>query len=380
MKALKALALLSALFLSANLARAQEGEAKEIDSVIARVNTSVILRSSYQRALQEVLEDLKAQGLKDQELEKKFNEIKPVILDSLIDQELLVQRAKELSLDCEPFVNEQLLRIMKENNLNSLEDLEQKMREAGLDIAEVRRNLRTRCLSEQVRNREVFGRIFQGLTEQQKREFYEKHKEAFTVPGEVTLSQILILTGKDEAQALQRAREVATQARSGAADFAALCQRHSEDEKAVKQGCQIGTLKIPELADEVREAVGKAPVGTVTDPIKIATGYAIFRVDQRKEPETKKFDDAEVQRIVSYRLTEELGMGQLEAYMKKLRDQAFIEIDPRYQMAGSKVKSVDIKRTAYSEEDKKSKKKKDKEKKDKPGETEKSSANVKPQS
>ncbi|MEP7274061.1 MAG: peptidyl-prolyl cis-trans isomerase [Acidobacteriota bacterium] len=363
-------------------ARAQEGEAKVVDEIVARVNSSVILRSAYLRAQEELLQELKARGLKDAELEKQFNELKPIILDGLIDTELLSQRAKDLSIDVEPQVNQQLLRVMKENNLASLEDLEQKMREAGVDIQEVRRMLRNRFSSEAVRNREVFGKIYHGLTEKEKRDYYEQHKEAFTSPGEISLSRILIVIGKDNsAQALERAKDVVTQARAGTADFPSLAKRFSEEDLGKKGGLIDLPVKISELADEIRPAVANAPVGTVTDPIMLAAGYVIFRVDSRKEPVIKPFDEKEVGDEVAQRITYERGATEMDKYLDKVRGEAFIEVDPRYQLAESKVKSAQIKRVPYSDENRKGKKKdkdKDKEKKEEPKETTKAAAPVKP--
>jgi parvulin-like peptidyl-prolyl isomerase len=339
-------------------ARAQEGEAKIVDAVVARVNGAVILKSAYERAQQELLDDLKQRGLKDAELEKQFNEIKPMILDQLIDSELLVQRGKELSLDVEPQVNQQLLRIMKDNNLQSLEDLEVKMREVGVDIGEVKRLLRTRFMSDAVRGRDVFSKIFFKLTEKEKRDYYEQHQQSFAVPGEVTLSRIFINAGKDEASALARAKDIASQAKSGVADFAALARRYSEEELG-KKGGLIGSIKLPDLSNEVRTAIGDRPKGTVTDPIKLDSpnaGFAIFRVDERKDAEVRSFDEKEIQEEVAQRLTYERGATEMDKYLEKLRADAFIEVDPRYQLANSKIKSAQIKRVPYSEDNKKKKK------------------------
>ncbi|MFM8395610.1 MAG: hypothetical protein ACKOB4_16975 [Acidobacteriota bacterium] len=41
---------------------------------------------------------------------------------------------------------------------------------------------------------------------------------------------------------------------------------------------------------------------------------------------------------------------QIDEYLAKLRDEAFIEIDPRFQFDNSKVKSAQIKRVPYVEE------------------------------
>ena len=120
---------------------AQSAEERPVDEVIARVNASVIMRSTYESAQKQYLEELKGQGLKAEELEKKFNEFKPRILEELINTQLLAQRAKNLSINVEPQVNQQLLRMMKENNCESKECLGQKMREAGYDLEEVSRML-----------------------------------------------------------------------------------------------------------------------------------------------------------------------------------------------------------------------------------------------
>jgi parvulin-like peptidyl-prolyl isomerase len=374
MKLIKCIVLLGIALGSVTLAWAQDSEAKLVDEVIARVNAGVIMRSAYEAEQRNVLEELKKQGLKAEELEKKFNEWKPRILDELINTQLLAQRAKDLSINVEPQVNQQLLRLMKENNCESRECLEQKFREAGFDIEEVRRAMTDNFSREAVMGREVYSRVFQQLTEKDKLEAYEKNKQYFTEPGEVTLSRIFIAFGKDPNQALQRATDIATQAKGGVADFAALAKRHSE-EPLGKDGGKLGpAIKISDLAPEVKAAVEKAAAGTVTDPIKLENGYYIFRVDQNKEPKILPFEDEKVQDAVGRYLVGQRAEKQIEEYLAKLRDEAFIEIDPRYQFENSKVKSASIKRVPYTEE----KEKKKKEKKEKnPEESSKTAANNK---
>ena len=375
MKLIKSIILLGIVLMWANAAFAQEGEAKLIDEVIARVNSGVIMRSAFESAQRDLLEELKKQGLKDAELEKQFNEWKPRILDELINTQLLAQRAKDLSINVEPQVNQQLLRLMKENNCESLECLSQKMREAGFDIDEVRRAMTENFSKEAVLSREVYYKIYSRTTEKEKRELYEKNKEFYTEPGEVTMSRIFIAFGKDPNQSLQRAKDVTMQARSGAADFAALAKRYSE-EPLGKDGGKLGPpIKLPDLAPDVKAAVENAPAATVTDPVKLENGYYIFRVDERKEPKQLAFEDERVQDHIGRTLVGQRSEKEVDAYLAKLRDEAFIEIDPRYQFENSKVKSAQIKRVPYTEE--KDKKKKDKKEK-KAEEAQKTTATNKP--
>ncbi|HEY7184204.1 MAG TPA: peptidyl-prolyl cis-trans isomerase [Blastocatellia bacterium] len=365
--------LLGIALLGASVARAQENDVKPIDEVIARVNAGVIMRSAFESQQRELLEELKKQGLQGEELEKKFNEWKPRILDDLINGQLLAQRAKDLSINVDAQVNQQILRLMKDSNCDSDKCLEQKMREAGYDVEEYKRFLGETFSRQAVLGQEVYSRIYRALTEKEKREYYEKNKQIYTKPGELTLSNIFIAFGKDPDKALERAKEVVTQARAGAMDFKALAEKYTDSEPG-KKDPSLGTFKIPDLKPEIKTLVENAKAGDVTDPVKLEAGYSIFRVDERKEPTQLAFDDEAVQNHIGQTLVEQHGKEEEEAYLTKLRNDAFIEIDPRYQFENSKVKSAQIKRVPYTDEKDKKKEKKEKDKDKKAAEAPKATA------
>jgi parvulin-like peptidyl-prolyl isomerase len=376
MKLINLALLLGIAMLGANFAYAQENDVKPVDEVIVRVNAGVIMRSAFESEQRQVLEELKKKGLSPEELEKQFNEWKPRILDELINNQLLAQRAKDLSINVEPQVNQQILRLMKEQNCESDKCLEQKMRDAGLDMEDFKRIMGDEFSRRAVIGQEVYRKIYMGQTEKEKREFYEKNKQQiYTEPGEVTLSNIFIAFGKDQDQALERAKEIVTQARAGAVDFKTLAEKYTESEPG-KKDPSLGTFKIPELKPDVKSVIENAKVGDVTDPVKLEAGYSIFHVDQRKEPNQLPFDDERVQNHVGQALADQFIGKEIEEYLTKLRNDAFIEIDQRYQFENAKVKSAQIKRVPYSEDNgKKKKDKKEKEKEKKPAEAPKATAN-----
>src|SRR5215475_6823984 len=307
--------LLGIALLGASVACAQENDAKPIDEVIARVNAGVIMRSAFESQQRELLEELKRQGLQGEELEKKFNEWKPRILDDLINGQLLAQRAKDLSINVDAQVNQQILRLMKDNNCDSDKCLEQKMREAGYDVDEFKRVLGENFSRQAVLGQEVYSRIYRALTEKEKREYYEKNKQFYTEPGEVTLSNIFVAFGKDPDQALERAKDIVKQARAGAVDFKTLAEKYAESEKA--KDPSLGTFKIPDLKPEIKAVVENAKAGDVTDPLKLDTGYSIFRIDQRKEPNQVAFDDERVQNLVGRALVDQHAGEDEEKYFSK---------------------------------------------------------------
>lgn len=375
MKLINVALLLGIALLGANVVRAQENDVKPIDEVIARINAGVIMRSTFEAAQREVLEELKKK-YSGEELEKRFNEWKPRILDDLVNNQLLAQRAKDLSINVDAQVNQQILRLMKENNCDSDKCLEQKMREAGYDIEEFKRVMGEQFSRDAVLGQEVYGKIYRTLTEKEKREFYEKNKQFYAEPGELTLSNIFIASGKDPDQALSRAKEIVTQARSGAVDFKTLAQKYTESEPG-KKDPSLGTFKIPELKPEIKAVVENAKVGDVSDPVKLEAGYSIFHVDQRKESNQLLFEDERVTNHVGRALVEQHAGEEIEEFLTKLRNDAFIEVDQRYQFENSKVKSAQIKRVPHVDDNgKKKKDKKDKEKK--AVEAPKATANNKP--
>jgi len=217
-------------------------------------------------------------------------------------------------------------------------------------------------------------------TEKEKREFYEKNKQTYIEPGEVKLSNIFIAFGKNQDQALARAKEIVVQARAGAVDFKTLAQKYTESEAGQKDP-SLGTFKIPDLKAEVKAVVENAKTGDVTDPIKLEAGFSIFHIDERKEPNQLGFDDERVQTHIGRSLIDQRMGDEVETYLTKLRNDAFIEIDARYQFENSKVKSVQIKRVTSSDDNgkkKKDKKEKEKEKEKKPAEAPKAAADNKP--
>jgi parvulin-like peptidyl-prolyl isomerase len=377
MKLIKIVLLLGIALLGANFAYAQDNEAKPIDEVIVRINSGVIMRSAFEAAQRDVLEMLKKEGATGEDLEKKFKEWKPRILDELISNQLLAQRAKELSINVDSQVSQQLLRMMKENNCDGETCLKQKMQEAGYDIDEVKRVLGENFSKEAVLGQEVYGKVYRNLTEKEKREFYEKNKQGFAEPAEVALSNIFIASGKEPNQALARAQEIVVQARAGAVDFKTLAQKYTESE-AGKKDPSLGKFKVPELNPEVKAVVENAKVGFISDPVKLETGYSIFRVDELKEAKQVPYEDERVQNIIGRSLAEQHAGEQVEEFLNKLRNDAFIEIDPRFQFENSKVKSAQIKRVPYLDPSEKKKNKKEKEKEKKAEEAPKATANNKP--
>src|SRR4028118_695177 len=124
-------ALFSAALLAPSAAvsvRAQEeGVPRVIDEVIAQVNAEVITLSMLKRDMSDAMEALKAQrGMPDQQATDEIAKRRPEIIATLINEQLLVQKGKEMGMteDVEAEVNRRMIDVMKKENFKTLAELE----------------------------------------------------------------------------------------------------------------------------------------------------------------------------------------------------------------------------------------------------------------
>jgi peptidyl-prolyl cis-trans isomerase SurA len=313
-------------------ARAQEPEL--INEIVARVNSDIITRADYLNAARDFREELAQHmaGKSPAEIDAEFERVKSTVLNYLIENLLMEQKAKELGLDVEADVNQEMARIAKEQGLPNIIAFENELKKQGIDPEIARSQLRKNLLQQYVVQREVISPIYQNLNDKDRREFYDKHKDLFTTQGELTLSEIFLpLEGHTAAEVEQRARRVIEELRAGQ-PFAEAVKKNSPETRATRtQDGKMGTFKPGELKTDIAAAVSTLKAGDVTEPIRLQDGFQIIRVDDRKAPATREFAEPEVQQAIGRAVTMERAEEARKKYMKKLRDEAFVEITKGYQ-------------------------------------------------
>ncbi|MFY9553706.1 MAG: peptidyl-prolyl cis-trans isomerase [Blastocatellia bacterium] len=339
MKSLLTILAMGFLLAMTPTSRAQDPEL--VNEIVARVNNDIITRADYLNALRDFKEELSRQlqqsGKKDVDLNTEYERLKSSVLDYMIDDLLLEQKAKELNLDVEAEVNQQMAEIAKENGLPNVLAFENELKKQGVDPESARGSLRKKIQSQYVIQREVLSPIFQRLNDKDRREFYEKHKDGFTVPGEVSLSEIFLpLEGHTAAEVDQRAKRLVAELRAGK-KFADAVQENSPATRASRaQGGKIGTFKQGELKEDIAAAISTLKVGEVTEPIRLQDGFQVIKLDDRKPATLRNFEDADVQNAINRAATMERADEARKKYLKKLRADAFVKISDGYVTAQAK--------------------------------------------
>ena len=332
------------LFALAASARAQEPEL--INEIVARVNSDIITRADYLNALRDFKEELTRQmqqaGKNQSEIDAEYERLKPTVLNYMIDDLLLEQKARELSIDVEADVNQEMKRIAAENGLSNVIAFENELKKQGVDPEAARGQLRKRFLQQFVMQREVLQPIFQSLSEKDKRDFYERHKKDLTVPGEVTLSEIFLpLEGHTANEVEQRAKRLVVEIRAGKSFTEAVTQNSPATRASRAQNGKLGSFKQGEVKEDIAAAISTLKAGEITEPIRLQDGFQVIRLDERKEATLLAFEDPRVQKAIGQEATMEKAEEARKKYLKKLRDEAFVEIAKGYVTAQAKPDKTD---------------------------------------
>lgn len=330
-----------AVFALSTTARAQEPEL--VTEIVARVNNDIITRTDYLKAVEdfkaEITSQMKQAGKDQAEIDAEIKKLLPTVLDFIIENLLLEQKAKELSIDVEAEVNQQMLQIAMDNKFKNVTEFEAALKQQGIDPEAARISLRQRLQQQYVVQKEVLGPIFQSLSDKDKQAWYEKNKKYFTTDAEATISEIFLsLDNQTADEVTQRAKRIVAEVRAGK-NFAEAVQQYSGATRPSRAlGGKLGTFKLKpgELKEDLLAAIKDLKTGEVTEPLRQQDGFQIIHMDEKKEAAVIPYTNPEVQNMVNRGATMERADEARKKYVKRLREEAFIKIDEKYAAPESK--------------------------------------------
>jgi peptidyl-prolyl cis-trans isomerase SurA len=318
--------------------RAQEGEPVVVDEVIAQVGDQIITLSQVRREMREAIEGMKSQGATQQQATEEVNKRRNELIAGLINEQLIVQKGKELNFtdEVEGEVNKRMLQVAKEQNIPTMQGLEEAMRQSGVDPVTVRNRLRAEIMKEMVFNDEVDRKIYLSITPAQAEAYYKSHLDQFKKAESVTLSEIWLPLGPgiNEADVKAKATQLVTQARAGA-NFGELAAANSERAQngqrvAPQTKGLVGTFQVPDLRADLVAVIKSVQAGGVTDPIRSNEGYQILRVDERTPGSSAaQYNEMKVREMI----TMERRDKERTEYLQRLRKEAYIKISDNYRAA-----------------------------------------------
>lgn len=123
-------------------------------------------------------------------------------------------------------------------------------------------------------------------------------------------------------QAKERVAELKERAEGGE-DFAALAREFSEDIGSAAEGGDLGWTNPGQMVPEFENMMASTPTGELSDPVRSQFGWHVLEVlDRRDKDMTEEMRRVQIQEFLHQRKYEE----ELDAWLRKIRDEAFVDI------------------------------------------------------
>jgi peptidyl-prolyl cis-trans isomerase SurA len=315
-----------------------------VEDIAARVNDQVISKSDYDRAEQELEQEAHQQGWTTAQLMEQKRDL----MRSLIDNQLLLSKGKELGINGETEVIKRLDDMRKQYHLDSMEDLQKAAEAQGVSFEDLKEQIRENVIRSEVISQEVGSHI--QVAPSELRAYYQAHQQEFQKPEEERLSEILIPTPNPDdaaqvADAKKKADDLETQLKGGA-DFATLAKADSGGPTAA-QGGDLGEFKREDLhSKELEDATFGLPVGQLTEPIRTRQGWLIMKVTEHQKGGESSLEEVQNQ------IQEQIGMQKMEpalrTYLARLRDEASIDVRAPYSDSGATQNEIKLVQSAYT--------------------------------
>ncbi len=318
--------------------------AEIIEQVLVKVNGDILTKTEFEQRQIAILRsrpELANVSPESEALQKAVAEVTPGLILEAVDELLLIQRGRELGMAMGDEQFKSIIEnIKKQNNLEDEARFQEALKQEGMTMADLRRNLEKQMFVSQVQQRDIADKI--SVTEEESKAYYEAHKTEFTTPAQITLREISVdvpaadkginVAQDDEARA--KAEAIRKRLVSGE-PFAKLAAEVS-DSPSKANGGLIGPVSHEELAAPLQALVDKMKVGDITEVIRTTRGYQILKLEARTDTQIRTFEEA--REDIGNKVGEEKILGERLKYLDKLRTQATItfrndELKKAYEQA-----------------------------------------------
>jgi parvulin-like peptidyl-prolyl isomerase len=250
------------------------------EASVARVNGERIRLDDYERVLNALAQD-KRDPLDDAQRQR--------VLERLIDEELLVQRALELGIT--------------------------------RSDSRVRKDLATAVIDSVVAETGDAQ-----PPDDQLRDFYQQHRDFFAGPGRLRVRQIYCggRSGEGGPAAQARAQQATRRLRAGE-DFAEIRQTLGDPEIVALPDALLPLAKLVDyVGPTAARAAASLDAGQVSEPVRSSTGFHVLQLLDRQADAAPALEEIRAQVVAEYR--RQAGEQALRSYLNDLRARAKIEL------------------------------------------------------
>jgi peptidyl-prolyl cis-trans isomerase SurA len=299
------------------------------DNVAATVNGRTITYAELDKKYQSTFMSSTERPSDDQMAIQKLE-----VLRSLVDNEIMLQRAEKLGLMATDADVESKFTELKAPYTQ--EEFQRQLASTKMTAEDMKQQLKRDLSVQKLFSKEITSHI--SISDRDVTDFYNSNKTSFNFPEpQIHLAQILVTPNPDpnvrnlksdkaqnEEQARKKIEMLMARLKQGE-DFAQLAQNFSEETTSAPNGGDLGF--VPESAlekanPELRKAIQAASPGQVTSVVHTAEGYRVFKIYSKEPAGQRELTDPRVQQNIRETLINRKDQLLRAAYYEVARDEA----------------------------------------------------------
>ena len=266
-----------------------------LDKVSVIVDKGVILESE----IRELVKTVKDNANKNNQALPSDRALRTQAIERLILDNLQMQVADRMGIRVSDPQLEQTIANIAQNQNNSVDQLRESIRKAGLDYENYRESVRKELITGEVRRANVRRRIY--ITPQEISTLVSLIEEQGNEQAEYRLGHILIgfppePTDDDITAARNRADKVLNLLNSGS-DFAKIAIASSSGPKALDGG-DMGWLNINSMPTLFAEVIQGKETDNLVGPIRSGAGFHILKIMETRGVEVAKLEEINARHIL----------------------------------------------------------------------------------
>ena len=301
-------------------------------NVAAEVNGHAITNAELDKAWQSNYAQQAEGANDDQILSQKLD-----LLNSLINNEIMLQRAEKLGLNATD--GDVDAEIAKMRSPYTKEEFDKQLADRHMTMDDLKAQKRRQLTIDKLINKEITSKI--SISDADVKAFYESNKASFNLAEPaVHMAQIFVSPFADsnvrnlknskaqnEKDAKQKIEELMARLRRGE-DFAMLAQNYSEDPNTSPNGGDMGFVRESDLDKanpELRKMVASLPNNGLSPIIHTQEGYRILKVITHEPAGQRELNDPRVQQSIRESLINSKNNLLQGAYYETARNAAKIQ-------------------------------------------------------
>jgi len=254
---------------------------RTVDYIVALVNSEPLTNNEVRARLLRVEQQMTQQGV----ALPPRDDLARQIMEQLINERVQLQQATEQGLRVDDATLSRAEQNIATQNQLTLEEFHRRLVAEGMDLNQLRRQLRDQLLLQQLREREVESRV--QVSENDIDEYVREQKSAGELSSlELNLSHILVLVREgaspEQVKAQEaRAQRAADRARKGE-DFGALAREYSDAPEGASGG-QFGMRSADRLPELFVTATRELNAGDIAGPLRSPAGFHVLRLVEKRQ-------------------------------------------------------------------------------------------------